>query len=155
MVDYHLGDIFEAPIDILIHQSNCQNTMGSGIALEIKKRFPEAHEADCKTTKGDKSKLGTASYCSVDRARAGVRISHIFNLYGQFLYGRDKRYTNYEFYYRGLEFIKNKITNTNLVIGIPFGMGCNLAGADWNVCEAMIRSVFEKSPIQVLICKKD
>lgn len=32
--------------DIIMHGCNCQNIMGAGIALQIKKRFPQAYEAD-------------------------------------------------------------------------------------------------------------
>ncbi len=45
----------------IIHQANCQNTMGSGIAREIRARYPEAYEVDCKTIAGDYKKLGTFS----------------------------------------------------------------------------------------------
>ena len=32
--------------DVLVHGCNCQNTMGSGIAKEIRKRYPLAYTAD-------------------------------------------------------------------------------------------------------------
>ena len=32
--------------DIIVHGCNCFNTMGSGIAKEIRARYPEAYEAD-------------------------------------------------------------------------------------------------------------
>lgn len=32
--------------DVIVHGCNCQNTMGSGIAKEIKERYPEAYEVD-------------------------------------------------------------------------------------------------------------
>lgn len=153
MVNLIKCDIFQAPIDILVHQANCYCTMGSGIALDIKTRFPEAYEEDCKTKRGDETKLGTASICRVKDSES--RIKFIFNMYGQYMFGGGTRHTNYEAYYCGLEFIKNKITNVNLIVGIPFKMGCSLGGGDWNICEAMIKSVFESSPIQVFICQKE
>ncbi len=154
-VEYYNGDIFEAPIDILIHQANCQNTMGSGIAKDIRARFPEVYEADCKTIKGDRNKLGTASFCCI--RRPDTRIKVVYNMYGQYYYGRDRRYTDYEAYYNGLEYIKDYIMRSGkekMTVGIPYKMGCNLAGGDWNICETMIRSVFNND-IKVLICKKD
>jgi hypothetical protein len=39
-------------------------------------------------------------------------------------------------------------------VGIPYGMGCGLAGGDWAVVLAIIESAFEKSPVRVVICKK-
>ena len=32
--------------DIIVHGCNCQNTMGSGIAKEIRERYPQAYDAD-------------------------------------------------------------------------------------------------------------
>ena len=40
--------------------------MGKGIAKTIKTRFPEAYQADLKTNKGDREKLGTISFTSVE-----------------------------------------------------------------------------------------
>lgn len=34
--------------DIIVHGCNCQNTMGSGIAKEIRERYPQAYEVDTK-----------------------------------------------------------------------------------------------------------
>lgn len=154
-VEYHNGDIFEAPIQVLIQFNSCFCVMGSGLALEVRKRFPEAYDADCETKKGDKSKLGwftmaEISYCP------DISIKYIFNVYSQFSFGRDKRHTNYEYYYNGLENARNKILNLNkdLVVGIPFMGGCGLGGANWIICETMIKEIFKNGP-KVLICKKD
>ena len=44
--------------NVIIHGANCQNTMGSGVAKQIKEHFPGAYDADLRTTKGDREKLG-------------------------------------------------------------------------------------------------
>ena len=36
----------QGKFDIIVHGCNCQNTMGSGIAKEIRERYPQAYEAD-------------------------------------------------------------------------------------------------------------
>ena len=58
------GNIFDQidteQYDVLIHGCNCMNTMGAGIAKQIK-RFPEAYAVDKKTIKGSKDKLGTCT----------------------------------------------------------------------------------------------
>ena len=60
------GDLVKLAIkgefDLIIHGCNCFCTMGAGIAKTIKQKFPEAYEADLKTEKGDKAKLGTISW---------------------------------------------------------------------------------------------
>ena len=43
----NLIDMAEAGLfDIIVHGCNCQNTMGSGIAKEIRERYPRAYEVD-------------------------------------------------------------------------------------------------------------
>lgn len=43
----NLIDLAEAgEFDIIVHGCNCQNTMGSGIAKEIRARYPLAYKAD-------------------------------------------------------------------------------------------------------------
>ena len=37
----------QGEFDVIVHGCNCQNTMGSGIAKEIKERYPTAWIADC------------------------------------------------------------------------------------------------------------
>ncbi len=36
----------EGEFDIIVHGCNCQNTMNSGIAKEIRERYPQAYNAD-------------------------------------------------------------------------------------------------------------
>lgn len=46
----NLIDMAEAGLfDIIVHGCNCQNTMGSGIAKEIRERYPRAYEVDSGT----------------------------------------------------------------------------------------------------------
>lgn len=42
----------------LIHGCNCFNSMGAGIAKEVKQRIKGAYQLDQKTKKGDSRKLG-------------------------------------------------------------------------------------------------
>jgi O-acetyl-ADP-ribose deacetylase (regulator of RNase III) len=153
MVEEIVSDIFSAPIHVLVHQANCFGTMNSGIAKMVKEKFPDAFQADRRTQLGDKNKLGTYSACRV----YSPNITHVVNMYGQFEYGRDAKHTNYEAVYQALDKLRVSLLSknrTNLVVGIPYRMGCNLGGGDWNVVLAIIKSVFDSSPIKVLICKK-
>jgi len=53
--------------DVIIHGCNCFCTMGGGIAKTIKNEFIEAFNADRKTIKGSKDKLGTCSFANIER----------------------------------------------------------------------------------------
>jgi O-acetyl-ADP-ribose deacetylase (regulator of RNase III) len=92
------GDLIKETLsgkfDVLVHGANCQNAMGSGIAKAIKEVFPEAYQADSRTKKGDKSKLG--SYTKADVVRDGREIT-ILNAYTQDRWGReDILYADYQ-----------------------------------------------------------
>lgn len=156
-VEIHQGDIFEAPVDIIIQQCNCMNTMGSGIAAQIKKRYPRAAEVDAMTKKGDHKKLSQFTVALADEKQDRT----IINLYSQYKYGREKGvvYTNYIAMAEGLKNIREwlrKMDMQDKTIGFPYGMGAGLGGGDWSVIEGLIRRTFdeEDSKFNVLICKK-
>lgn len=55
----NLLDLAEAgEFDVVVQGCNCFNTMGGGIAREIRERYPMAASVDNETLKGDYDKLG-------------------------------------------------------------------------------------------------
>jgi O-acetyl-ADP-ribose deacetylase (regulator of RNase III) len=52
--------------NIVVQGCNCFNTMGGGIAREIRERFSEAAIADDRTARGDYTKLGTWTEAVID-----------------------------------------------------------------------------------------
>ena len=75
------GDLIKLALDkrfdVIIHGCNCMCEMGAGIAKVIRSRFPEAYEADLKTEKGSRDKLGTISYAAeLSHDALGIRINH-------------------------------------------------------------------------------
>jgi hypothetical protein len=79
---------------------------------------------------------------------------HIFNLYGQFHFGRNKRHTDYTAVVNGLERIKEYALESGLKrLGCPKYMGCKLGGGDWGVVYAIITEVFfAEHSIDFFIC---
>lgn len=147
------GDIFEGKWDYMIHCANCYHAMKSGIAATISRDYPEAVEADNKTIK-DESKIGTFSEaCLADGRR-------IINLYGQSGIGNDghplNRNARYDAIYNGLfllfETIKNEKDGAE--VAIPHGMCCGLAGGEWDIVEAIIKSLQKRFSARVTIFRK-
>lgn len=131
----------------LVHQANCFCTMGSGIARLIREKYPSVYEADCATRTGDEKKLGEVSFAPISDNKV------IFNLYGQYRYGRDKRYTNYEAVFSGLEKVRIACEAGGIIrVLVPYKMSSNQAGADWRIIEKMIEVVFETFNGDVSIC---
>lgn len=156
MIEHRNGDIFGFDdIDIIIHQANCFNVMGAGIAKVISEKYPEAVQADNRTIKGDKSKLGTftsSGPCSDNKI--------IINMYGQYSYGGRKCHTDYDAIEKALEeFIEDYesvccVTDIPLRVAVPYGMGCGLGGGDWKRVSAILNKLFEvRKEFTLIICK--
>lgn len=141
------GNLLTQPhIPVIVHQANCQNTMGSGIARSIREMYPVAYEADTHAAKSKSNILGNISVgfnTILDIPDNDPRNKIIINVYGQDLYGRDSRKTNYEAIYCGFEKVKEfLIENKRTVVGFPKLMGCALAGGNWKIVKTMIEEVF-------------
>ncbi len=142
-------NIFDGGAQGIIHQANCQNTMGSGIAREIRARYPEAYEVDCKTIAGDYKKLGTFSSVKTNDGKFVI-----YNCYSQYRYGREQRHTNYEAVYTGLSSIEQNARELGLTtLSLPYNMGCNLGGGNFHIVSAIIEVIFKDSPIDLCICR--
>lgn len=136
---------------ILTHCSNCFNTMGSGIAKVIKDKYPKAYEADCRTEKGDKDKLGTYSF-----EKVAEKEKYIANLYGQYFYGRKElgdRDVSYDALYNAFQKLFKDIRAGNYCVLVPYGIGCGLAGGNWGIVEKMIDILANGYNIEVIVCK--
>lgn len=122
-IDGNLIELFkEGEFDIIIHQCNCFNTMGAGIAAVIAQEYPEVEAADQATKVGDINKLGSS--ISVE-TKDGI----IVNLYTQYSTGmRFGLPTSYLALREGLRSLAKQYKGKR--IG-TYQLGCNLGGADW------------------------
>ncbi|MDQ1812125.1 macro domain-containing protein [Massilia sp. CCM 9210] len=130
------GDLLQLAIDgqfdVIIHGCNCQCQMGKGIALSVKRQFPEAYDADCQTAKGDAAKLGTVSIAEVERHG---RAFHVVNGYTQYHWRGTGVKADYEAIRGVMKTVKSTFPGKR--IGYP-KIGAGLAGGDWEVIRAII-----------------
>ena len=142
------GDLIEkaknGEFDVIIHGCNCQNTMNSGIAKQIRQNFPEAYQADQKTVCADKTKLGTFSEVTV---KINDHNLTIINAYTQYRYGKDRDHFEYDTFPQLLQSIKAKYGDKK--IGLPL-IGCGLAGGDKKRILKMIEDNFSDVNYKVL-----
>jgi O-acetyl-ADP-ribose deacetylase (regulator of RNase III) len=131
MLNHVTGNLIDmaeqGQFDVIVHGCNCLNTMGSGIALEIRTRYPKAYEADTLATQQWKTpvaKLGNFStYSTIGTGNPFV----IVNAYTQLNYaprGID------HFEYESFSLILRKLEALGPVrFGFPY-IGMGLAGGD-------------------------
>lgn len=135
-------DILTIAKGLIVHQVNCKAKMGSGLALQIRNKYPEVYDRYIK----DPPFLGTVQIVYVTDELAVV------NLAGQYDYGRDKQHTDYVAVERAmLQLSRMHIGENDTNIYIPFNMGCGLGGGDWKIYSAIIEKCIPKA----IICKKE
>lgn len=140
------GDLLKSNCDILCHQTNCQGVMGAGIALQIKKQFPKCYEEYVQYCTNNEKLLGTVLYVS-DKEKI------IANLFGQDNCCSSRLMTDYRSLEKCVENVFNYAIENNLSVGFPFGIGCGLAGGNWDIVFGIIKKYFEYSEIDCYIYK--
>lgn len=155
------GDLFDTKAEIIAHQVNCQGVMGSGVALQIKKKYPYVYEEYQKIA--DIYMLGKIqilpTYPTVLLSNppklGSIDGKFICNLFGQDTYGCDgKQYTDLSALKNGFELLRNKVTNPKseyykFTIAMPYKIGCVRGGADWNLVYKMIKDIFEDCDVEL------
>jgi O-acetyl-ADP-ribose deacetylase (regulator of RNase III) len=134
-ITYVTGNAVDAlingEIDVLLHVCNNKGVMGSGIALEIKNRIPDAYNA-YKSSQDELCKLylGGISFGWYDVGK------FVCNMVAQDGYGSNRRFLNYGALAECLSKMSKGINVKT--VGIPFKMGSDRAGGDWNIVLEMV-----------------
>ncbi len=147
MITYLKGDLLESNVDYICHQVNCRGRMGSGIAKQIRERFPEVYRVYRERYEDALRVLRTPDLMlgSTDIVQIPGTNQHVVNMYSQRSYGYDgKRYTSYKAFKFILEELKKDIP-TDCTIGFPKGIGCGLGGGNWKTISTMIEEILGES----------
>lgn len=140
------GNLLEQKLDIIGHQVNGLGIMGGGIALQIKKRYPNVYreyKTICSPIKPKKN-LGV---CQVVEKESGSN-SYVANLFGQSNIGPGLQ-TDYKALEESLTKLKDYAQERDLSVGLPYMIGCGLAGGDWNIVRGIIENVFNNYPVTI------
>lgn len=137
------GDLLETPFEIIAHQVNCMGKMNSGVAKQIRERFPRVYDAyiTCLKQLGADYLFGKSQIIWQDG-------HSIFNIFGQYNYGYNgKQYTSYEALDSGFrEAINSYRYNDSddkrqITIAIPYKIGCDRGGGDWSVVKEILEKI--------------
>jgi O-acetyl-ADP-ribose deacetylase (regulator of RNase III) len=130
-------DLLSVDKGIICHQCNCRGSMGAGIALAIKRKWPHVYDGYRKVFEEQGLKLASLHM---------VRITdelYVANMMCQDEYGGKRVNTNYNAV--ALAFSKlHKYKEENLknsTIYIPYKMGCGLAGGNWKEYTRIVDTV--------------
>jgi O-acetyl-ADP-ribose deacetylase (regulator of RNase III) len=131
----------QGEFNIIVHGCNCHNTMGSGIAREIRERYPQAYLIDQETPKGARDKLGRYT---VSHAETFA----IVNAYTQYDYmPRNKDHFEYAAFQTILDEFAERAEEADGTIKLNFGfpyIGMGLAGGDPNRIIGMLEEFADR-----------
>lgn len=139
MIEYKKGNILDVQEGIIAHQVNCMGAMNSGLAKQIRAKYPEVytryqevHVNPLYTGAGLDQLMGWVDFVNV-----GNNLN-IANCYGQYRYGTNERQTHYPSLFKCVNTLCEYSKATNVSIHLP-RIGCGLAGGDWAIVEQLLK----------------
>lgn len=144
------GNLLDEELDIIAHQVNCLGIMGAGIALQIKNKYPEVYKEYKRASERIPMQelLGRSQIIFVEREGKFVA-----NIFSQQRIGKGRQ-TNYEALKEGLIELKNFAKKNNYSVGLPYKIGCGLAGGDWGVVRKIIDQAFYDYEVTIVKLKQ-
>lgn len=150
MIKICQGSVFDSKAPLIAHQVNCKGVMGSGLAKQVRARYPsvfDEYALFCKQHNYSEDALGKIQVVSTHERC-------IANLFAQYSYGRDIQQTQYEALRKCLWELRAYATKHGIKrIAIPYKLGCGLAGGSWKVVFPMVYNTFFDFPIVLEIWK--
>ena len=166
------GNLFDSKANFIVHQVNCQGVMGSGVALQVKERYPHVFTEYLKYLKLYKKKkispLGFAQFVPVDvwalsmvntLSADGIiaydtNYQYIVNLFGQDTYGTGL-HTDLPALKRAMKTIAQIAKSIGATVAMPYRIASCRGGASWHTVYEIIEEVFDHSGVDVEIWKYD
>ena len=135
------GDILtEVNSGILVHGCNAQGVMGSGIALDIRKRYPRAYDDYLNQFLTNGLRTGSVIYsdCTPELTIASAIT--------QLRYGKEvKKYVSYRAIHEAFSSIAQLSQTSGKTVHYPL-IGAGLGGGDWAIISDVIDSAFAQYP---------
>jgi O-acetyl-ADP-ribose deacetylase (regulator of RNase III) len=139
------SNVLDTGEGFIVHQCNAQGEMGSGIAREIRERFPKVYQEYRNQFENGGLKLGTIQVVEIAENK------FIVNAIAQEFYGRDSsnRFTSYDALATCFSQVNELVLGYGAVIEriLPVrfpAIGAGLGGGKWPIIAAIIEN--ELSP---------
>lgn len=127
MVSHKFGDITTIKSGIILHQVNCQDAMGAGVARALFLKWPKVKTQYHLFNKNKQPEqlLGELDIFFVDK---NIMVA---NSYSQLNFGySNKKFTDEQLLINNIINISQKYPNQTIYI--PFKIGAGLGGGDWD-----------------------
>ena len=131
------GDLMKAKEDIIAHQSNCKAVIDSDITSQLNEKYTNFYKYYSKFCEED-----CLGHCQLIKVIDNGNNKYIANLFVQNDYGENKRYTEYDELRNALIELKEFAKLKNLSIALPYKIGCERSGGDWDVVYAILETIF-------------
>ena len=156
MIYWKKGNLLESDCDYICQQVNCMGKMNSGIAKQIREKWPVVYQNYMEKYNilngvsgallGDIQIVGLWDDYNETKFHQSV-----INMYSQLNYGYDgRRYTSYDAFWNCVNLIKQSVP-TDKKIGFPCNIGSGLGGANWNVILTMIDTVLADYTVEIYV----
>lgn len=134
------GNMLQMEKGILVHGCNAQGVMGSGIAAQIRFRYPSVFEDYEGVHHNEGLKLGDVIFSEIDPAQG----FYIANAITQQFYGKDgKKYVSYQGVYEAFLKIFREADDRGIDVHYP-QVGAGLAGGEWGTIQSCIDAAWNE-----------
>ena len=151
MIKFFNGDLLKSGCDIICHQVNEYGVMGSGIAKQIKEKYPKAFVDYIKAIKEAKSKGKKLPLIALSKQPDNIVVANMFT---QRNGKTDLEILRNAVVFLGMQIIDlfttklkfNEMTGAffdrPFRVGIPYKYGCGIAKGDWESVLKIWEDVF-------------
>lgn len=135
----------EGEFDVIAHGCNCKKNMGKGIAVEVKKKFPQAYVVDqnFSASLGDISFTEDYEECIVVNAYTQVYP-------GKSKYNNDTETKRYDAIRESMKKINERYADKH--IGLPL-IGAGLAGLKWQKVKKILKEELVNMDVTIVRLK--
>lgn len=151
-IEEGVGSIFDSGLDSLVNPVNCVGVSGKGLALEFKRRLPDAVAGYETAARAGSVKVGAVTSCFSTRILAGRTKGTLVYHFPTKWHWRDD--SDIDWVKKGLEFLSHRVRKNVYhgfrSVGIP-ALGCGEGRLSWSAVRPLIVKAFQDSPARVVV----
>lgn len=132
------GDLLDVTDGLIAHQVNCKGVMGAGVAAQIARRYP-AVKAEYVMYCDGALPVELLGQVLVVRATPSLLVANVF---GQESPGRGLRTDYHAVAVAVRRLVAFGERHAPGELHVPYGMGCGLAGGDWETYSAVLEDAW-------------